>query len=338
MRFAKVLPIVMVIVMLTGCMDNGNNNSSPGNTKNLSKYNTGPGDTKDLSKYNAGPVKIQSDTGSPAELTEGRHIVPVKQINNTPYASLKDVIEATGFRGEWLENGMFGIGDNDPDWTFKTGQSKATVAGEEVTMPAPAVKEGDQLYIPVSGLQALFGDVSVFTIETNNVAFFPKPAQADPEADDKNVDFADDPAADPAMAMDNVAININEAQMISYAKRYMGVKYDFGAAPYSRSRRFDCSTFTQHVFRKFGISLPRLSRQQATKGRYVSRTKLKRGDLMFFVVPGRFKSNRKVGHVGIYMGGGYMIHSSPKPKNGVQITPINKRYWKDTYLYAKRMT
>jgi len=58
---------------------------------------------------------------------------------------------------------------------------------------------------------------------------------------------------------------------------------------------------------------------------------------MYFYVPGRFKSNKKVGHVGIYMGGGKMIHSSPLPKDGVQITNIDKAYWKRTYLYSKRI-
>lgn len=320
MRIAKGLSIVLVIAMLSACL----NNTS--------------GDTKDLNKYNAGPVKVQSDNQSATELTEGRHTVPVRTINNTSYASLKDLSEATGYHGEWLEDGTFAIGDNDPELSFRSGDSTATVAGEAVKMPAPAVKEDNQLYIPVSGLKNLFGDAAVFVVESDNIAFFPKPELGDAGTNDKSMDFSDDVASNPAMAMEFESANFNDARMISYAKKYLGVKYDFGAAPYSRSRRFDCSTFTQHVFRKFGISLPRLARQQATKGRYVARNKLMRGDLMFFYVPGRFKSNRKVGHVGIYMGSGYMIHSSPKPKNGVQITPINKPYWKDTFLYAKRIS
>lgn len=321
MRLTKGLTIVLIITMLCACMRNN------------------PGDTKDLTKYNAGPVKVQSeDNQAPAELTEGRHIVPIRTINNTSYASLTDFTEATGYHGEWVENGSFGIGDNDPEWSFRTGESTVMVAGSAQTMPAPAVKEGNQLYIPVSGLKNLFGDVAEFVIESDNIAFFPKPAPEETGTNDKNLDFADDVASDPAMAMEFESANINDAAMISYAKKYLGVRYDFGAAPYSRSRRFDCSTFTQHVFRKFGISLPRIARQQAAKGRYIARNKLMRGDLLFFYVPGRFKSNKKVGHVGIYMGYGNMIHSSPKPKNGVQITPINKPYWKRTFLYAKRMS
>jgi len=59
--------------------------------------------------------------------------------------------------------------------------------------------------------------------------------------------------------------------------------------------------------------------------------------LMFYYVPGRFKSNKVVGHVGIYMGNQRMIHASPEPKNGVQISSIDKAYWKMTFLRAKRV-
>ncbi len=58
---------------------------------------------------------------------------------------------------------------------------------------------------------------------------------------------------------------------------------------------------------------------------------------MFFYVPGRFKTNKTVGHVGIYIGNMQMLNASPKPKNGVQITNINKPYWKTTFLRAKRI-
>ncbi|WP_372662057.1 C40 family peptidase [Cohnella sp.] len=317
MRFHKVLPTALVLALLSGCMSNS------------------PGDTKDLSKYNAGPVKVQSDSQSTTDLTEGRHIVPIRTINNAPYASLGDLTEATGYHGAWLDNGKFGVGDNDPAWTFQTGERTVMLAGKAVTMPGPAVSEGNQLYIPVSGLQSLFGDVTVFVIEPDNVAFFPKPA---PETgvDGKSLDFADDKPSKLSMAM--AGNNVDEVQMISFARKYLGVPYDFGAAPYKQSHRFDCSTFTQHVFGEFGVDLPRLARQQASKGNFVDRTKLQHGDLLFFYVPGRFKSNETVGHVGIYMGDGNMIHSSPKPEDGVQITPINKTYWKDTFLYAKRLT
>lgn len=204
-------------------------------------------------------------------------------------------------------------------------------------MPSSAIKEGDKLYVPVSSLEKLFGDVSVFTVESNNVAFFPKPTPEDTGANGQNQDFADAEPVEPAFSAQAAASSSSTGQsMIKFAKRFMGVKYDFGAGPYNRTKRFDCSSFTRYVYDQFDIDLPRVARQQANKGKYVARNKLKVGDLLFFYVPGRFKSSKVVGHVGIYMGNGNMIHSSPKPKNGVQITPINKPYWKDTYLYSRR--
>ncbi|NHN31605.1 C40 family peptidase [Paenibacillus agricola] len=136
----------------------------------------------------------------------------------------------------------------------------------------------------------------------------------------------------PAATLKNIDIN----QLISKAKRYMGVKYLFGAPPYPQSNKFDCSTFTRYIYGRYGIPLGRTARAQSTKGATVSRNQLRKGDLMFFYVPGRFRTNKTVGHVGIYMGNSRMIHSSPEPANGVQITNINKPYWKKTFLKARR--
>jgi cell wall-associated NlpC family hydrolase len=179
-------------------------------------------------------------------------------------------------------------------------------------------------------------------------------APLDPEAEvptDESLDFADDPE-DPAentevwIPMDEeegplaepVLKNINMTRLISTARNYLGVRYKFGAKAYSSSyRRFDCSSYTRFIFAKYGVKLPRTARAQAKLGNTVSRKSLRKGDLMYFYVPGRFKSNRTVGHVGIYMGNNNMIHASPEPKNGVQITNINKAFWKKTFLKAKRV-
>lgn len=122
------------------------------------------------------------------------------------------------------------------------------------------------------------------------------------------------------------------------ARGFMGVPYEFGARP-GQTRTFDCSSFTQYLYRQQGISLPRVSRHQAQRGTYVPVSELRKGDLLFFYWPGRFASNRIVGHVGIYAGNGYMIHSAPVPRNGVQIENLkspNSRY-RPLYLGAKRV-
>ncbi|QJD87852.1 C40 family peptidase [Cohnella herbarum] len=294
-----------------------------------------PGDTMNL-KQHSGPVKVRSYGESAADLTEGRHIVTIRQLQNTGYVSLQDVTQATGYHGAWLKDGTYGVGDYDAVWIFGTGESKVSFAGKLLKMPGAAIKENNQMYIPVTGLQKLFGDVTVFAVEADDVAFFPKPTPNETGASGKNLDFSDAGSVKPAAnttADENAG---NESPVIALAKKFMGIKYEFGTGPYKETGTFDCSSFTSYVFNQFHVDLPRVARSQAEMGSYVARDNLKIGDLLFFYVPGRFKSNETVGHVGIYMGDGNMIHASPKPKDGVQITPINKPYWKETFLYAKR--
>ncbi len=59
---------------------------------------------------------------------------------------------------------------------------------------------------------------------------------------------------------------------------------------------------TQYAFAAAGISLPHSSRMQATMGQAVSRAELQPGDLVYFYSP--------VSHIGIYIGGGQMVHAS----------------------------
>lgn len=65
---------------------------------------------------------------------------------------------------------------------------------------------------------------------------------------------------------------------------------------------FDCSGLTQYAFAAAGIALPHSSRMQATMGQAVGRADLQPGDLVFFYSP--------VSHIGIYIGGGKMVHAS----------------------------
>jgi cell wall-associated NlpC family hydrolase len=73
------------------------------------------------------------------------------------------------------------------------------------------------------------------------------------------------------------------------------------------------------------------------QGMAVSRQALKPGDLLFFYVPGRFRSNSIIGHVGLYIGGGQMIHATPSAPSGVKITSIDSSYWKQKFLSARRV-
>jgi peptidoglycan DL-endopeptidase CwlO len=76
---------------------------------------------------------------------------------------------------------------------------------------------------------------------------------------------------------------------------------------------FDCSGLTSYAYRAAGISLPHSSRMQSQMGQSVSRENLQPGDLVFFYSP--------VSHVGIYIGGGQMVHA-PTSGDVVKVAPL----------------
>ena len=88
------------------------------------------------------------------------------------------------------------------------------------------------------------------------------------------------------------------------AKSKLGKRYKWGGnGPY----RYDCSGFTKEVFKRNGIKIPRNSWNQAKMGMKVSKTAyLRKGDLVFF----NSKHQKRVNHVGIYLGKGKFIHAS----------------------------
>ena len=106
------------------------------------------------------------------------------------------------------------------------------------------------------------------------------------------------------------------AEIVAYAKKYLGYKYVYGG---STPSGFDCSGFTSYVYKHFGYSLSRSSSAQASNGKAVSKSELQAGDIVCFA---RSSGSKKVGHVGIYIGGGKFIHAANSRK-GVIISNIS---------------
>lgn len=119
--------------------------------------------------------------------------------------------------------------------------------------------------------------------------------------------------------------------IIATGNRYLGTPYRYGA-PSGVTYVFDCSSFTQYVYKKHGISLPRTSREQAKVGRYVSKSNLRKGDLVFFSTR---KSGGKIAHVGIYVGNGKMLHTYGE--GGVKYSSMNSDWWSSHYITARRV-
>lgn len=109
--------------------------------------------------------------------------------------------------------------------------------------------------------------------------------------------------------------------IVATARNYLGYPYRAGGASPSG---FDCSGFTTHVYKQYGINLPRTAFEQRSAGRHVPKSQLKPGDLV------TFSGNTSTGHVGIYIGGGNMIHAAT-PKKGVVVASINNPYFEPRY-------
>lgn len=309
-----------------------------------------------VNMLNAGEAKL------PITLVEGKRVI-----------SGQTFAETLEFQWDWdPATGTLRIGDNDAVYELKGGSTQAVVEGNPLTLSEAPFVSGDTLQIPLSVVEDLFRDVVSYEVRDSELAIKPNPNAVDkailnlppePEGKEDEWSFADDPqdpkkrktapagktasfsreAIEAALSIQERAdsipaqVDIDTDNIISTGKRYLGVKYKFGTGPYPQTGKFDCSTFTQYLFDKEDVNLPRTARAQARQGQNVSRKMLREGDLMFFYVPGRFKTDKVVGHVGIYMGNNQMIHASPKPKDGVQITNINQPYWKRTFLSAKRL-
>lgn len=133
---------------------------------------------------------------------------------------------------------------------------------------------------------------------------------------------------------ETVSISATRAdQIISTGLKYKGTPYVFGAKA-GQTKSFDCSSFVQYLYKKQGVSLPRTSKAQSKKGSYVSKSNLKKGDLVFFWTSRTGKGN--VGHVAIYMGNGKILHTYKKGV-GVTTSSLNSSYWKSHYITARRV-
>ena len=103
------------------------------------------------------------------------------------------------------------------------------------------------------------------------------------------------------------------ASALAFAKKQLGKPYRFGAAgPTS----YDCSGLTSASWRAAGVTLPRTAAQQYKQGRRISKSSLRPGDLVFFY-------SQNPSHVGIYAGGGQIIHS---PRPGKKVEYIKMSY------------
>ncbi len=119
--------------------------------------------------------------------------------------------------------------------------------------------------------------------------------------------------------------------LIEEAKKYLGTKYRYGG---KTPKGFDCSGFTQYIYKKEKIKLARSAGEQAKQGKKIKVKKAKRGDLLFF---GKKKS---ISHVGIIISEQdeplTIIHAASS--QGIVTTNIGtSKYWRSKLKFAKRL-
>lgn len=124
---------------------------------------------------------------------------------------------------------------------------------------------------------------------------------------------------------------VNGEDIVEYLKQYLGQDYVWGGD--NPETGFDCSGLMQWGFKQFGIELPRVTYDQIGEGTPISMKGLRPGDLVFFDTAAREGPD----HVGIYMGGGKMLHT-PRTGKQVEITDMTKGYYGNLFMGGRRIS
>jgi len=121
----------------------------------------------------------------------------------------------------------------------------------------------------------------------------------------------------------------NKEAIWQSVNRWLNTPYRYGG----RSRQgIDCSGLTRSIYREvYDLELPRTVEQQIKTGRYVQKSRLRPGDLVFF----RSGGSGVIDHVGIYLGQDKFIHASVR--QGVIISLLSAEYYQHHYVTARRI-
>jgi cell wall-associated NlpC family hydrolase len=136
--------------------------------------------------------------------------------------------------------------------------------------------------------------------------------------------FASAGTAPPALASGPARKPLGE-RAATIALRAVGVPYRWGGT--SPASGFDCSGLVYWAYGRVGIELPHSSHALFALGRPVARGRLKPGDVLFF---------SGLGHVGLYVGRGRMVHA-PQSGRRVEIVRLDGSYYGGSFVSARRV-
>ena len=119
-------------------------------------------------------------------------------------------------------------------------------------------------------------------------------------------------------------------KVVSTAYAQMGKRYRAGGD--SPQKGFDCSGLIWWAYSRHGISVPRITKDQARAGMAVSSQKPQPGDIIVF----RTSQGPQGLHTAIYSGNGTFIHS-PRRGERVRMESLETPYWKNKLVTVRRI-
>lgn len=222
---------------------------------------------------------------------------------------------------------------------FQTQQAQTQTVADTVLSPEVQAEKKDVIRQPEAAAMALaYASVSVaadtdsqresqqFTEEAQeDIVSTPEETMAAMDIEKLSQERALRQAT--AVPVQEISRGGSKAEEISdNAQKLNGTPYVFGG---TTTNGFDCSGFTQYVFKGSGIDLPRTSYAQYEIGTAVSKDELQIGDLVFFAT-----YDSGASHVGIYIGEENFIHAA---SSGIKITGLSDSYYAGRYLGARRV-
>jgi len=134
------------------------------------------------------------------------------------------------------------------------------------------------------------------------------------------------------VAVDKTPVSAKAEKAVATAKSYRGTKYKYGGTD---RKGIDCSSLTGKAYASVGVTLPRVSRDQAKVGKRIYIGDLQKGDLIFF---GASPGNKNVTHVGIisYHVGDIIKFVHASSSSGVVESTLSQTYWRPRYIMARR--
>lgn len=119
-------------------------------------------------------------------------------------------------------------------------------------------------------------------------------------------------------------------KVVSTAYSQMGKRYRLGGK--SPREGFDCSGLIWWAYKKNGVKVPRVTKDQARAGMAVPKHRVRPGDIVVF--------NTRQGpqglHTGLYAGANTFIHS-PRKGERVRMESLNIPYWQNKLTGVRRI-